>query len=114
MVRSNFDRIVANIRTFQTLKKKRGIQRPELYFNYVAQRTNVAEMAAFVELASSLGVRFINFIHLIDGDEAVDSSESLVNCPDLLLPNLSEAKEVATRSGIVLYVSPALESMNCD
>ena len=65
-------------------------------------------MPAFIELAHDLGVRFVNFIHLIDGDDVVDASENLINHPELLAPNIANAKEAAARRGIVLYVSPAL------
>ena len=65
-------------------------------------------MPAFIELARDLGVRFVNFIHLIDGDDVVDASENIVNRPDLLAPGIADAKEAAARYGIILYVSPAL------
>ena len=104
---SSFTRIINNIRDFQQLKKERGTQKPEIYFNYVTQKSNVAEMPAFVELANDLGVRFVNFIHLIDGDDVVDSSESLTNYPELLVPNVIAAQATAKRLGVSLYVSPA-------
>ena len=65
-------------------------------------------MRAFIELAHDLGVRFVNFIHLIDGDDVVDASENLINNPELLAPNIADAMEAAVRHGIALYVSPAL------
>ena len=65
-------------------------------------------MPAFIELAHDLGVRFVNFIHLIDGDDVVDASENLINHPELLAPNIADAMEAAVRHGIALYVSPAL------
>jgi MoaA/NifB/PqqE/SkfB family radical SAM enzyme/GT2 family glycosyltransferase len=111
MLKSNFTEIVENIREFQKLKRERGTTKPEIYFNYVAQKINVADMPAFIELAHELDVRFVNFIHLIDGDEAVDTSENLVNYPHLLTANLAKAKQAAERLGVHLYVSPAYESV---
>ena len=111
MLGCNFTRIIDNIRGFQQLKKERGTQKPEIYFNYVTQKSNVADMPAFVELAHDLGVRFVNFIHLIDGDDVVNSSESLTNYPDLLAPNVIEAQATAKRCGVTIYVSPAYEEI---
>jgi hypothetical protein len=70
-------------------------------------------MPDFVDLAHTLDVRFVNFIHLIDGDEAVDTSENLTSYPDLLVPAVVEAKERAKRHSIVLYVAPAYEESTC-
>jgi MoaA/NifB/PqqE/SkfB family radical SAM enzyme len=92
---------------FQRLKEERGSAKPEIYFNYVTQKANAHEMPAFVDLAHELGVKFVNFIHLIDGDEAVDKSESLANHPELVVPNVIQAQERAEQLGILLYVSPA-------
>jgi MoaA/NifB/PqqE/SkfB family radical SAM enzyme len=111
MVKSNFDRIVFNIRSLQQLKKERGTAKPEIYFNYVTQKSNVGDMPAFVDLARDLGVRFVNFIHLIDGDAAVDKSENLLRYPELLVPNVILARQKATDHGVVLCVSPAYEEI---
>ncbi|TMJ05912.1 MAG: glycosyltransferase [Alphaproteobacteria bacterium] len=111
MLKSDFARIVDNIRGFQQLKRERGVAKPEIYFNYVAQKSNAAEMPDFIDLAHALDVRFVNFIHLIDGDEAVDASENLASYPDLLVPTVLEARERAKRRGIVLYVSPAYDEI---
>ncbi len=68
-------------------------------------------MPAFVELAADLGVTFVNFIHLIDGDEAVDKGDNLINHPDLLVPNVLSAQAKAKEQGVVLNVSPAYEEV---
>ena len=107
MLKSNFSKIIANIETFVGLMKEQDRTRPEIYFNYVAQRDNARDMPDFIDLASRLGVRFVNIIHLIDGDAAVDKSQNLVDDPGLLVPNVLEAQERARRSGVNLFVSPA-------
>ena len=111
MIKSNFDRVIANIRDFQSLKQERGLATPEIHFNYVTQRSNAADMPAFIDLAASLGVRFVNFIHLIDGDAAVDKSDNLINHPDLLVPNVLAAQGKARKLGVVANVSPAYEAV---
>jgi MoaA/NifB/PqqE/SkfB family radical SAM enzyme/GT2 family glycosyltransferase len=107
MEKSNFERVVANIRGFQALKKERRTSQPEIYINYVTQKKNVGDMPAFVDLAHELGIRFINFIHLIDGDSVVDKSENLLNHPELLIPNVRLAKTRAEELGVTLNISPA-------
>ena len=111
MLRSNFDRIIDNIRTLQRLKSTRAQSKPEIYFNFVGQTTNVGDMPAFIDLAADLGVRFVNFIHLIDGDPAVDKARNLAHFPGILVPNLKEAKRRATLRGVSLSVSPAFEDV---
>lgn len=111
MLKSSFERIIANIRAFQKLKRQRGTAKPEIYFNYVTQKSNAADMPAFIDLASDLGVRFVNFIHLIDGDAAVDKDDNLINHPDLLVPNVLEAQRRARKLGVNLNVSPAYEAI---
>jgi MoaA/NifB/PqqE/SkfB family radical SAM enzyme/GT2 family glycosyltransferase len=108
---SDFDRIVRNIRGLQKMKKLAGTDKPEIYFNYVGMRSNVADLPDFVDLAADLGVRHIHFIHLIDGDEAVDSSQSLVSAPELLLRFVPQAKERADKHGLNLYVSSAYQEV---
>ena len=111
MQKSNFERIVANIRALQTLKRERALSKPEIYFNYVTQKANAAEMPAFVDLAHELGVRFVNFIHLIDGDAAVDKNDNLLKYPELLVKSVRLAEERARQTGVILNVSPAYQEV---
>ena len=106
---ARFDRVVSNIRGLQAHKNRIGSDKPELYFNYVGMKVNVADLPDFVTLAAELGVKHVHFIHLIDGDEVVDKAESLIACPELLWRYVPEARERAARLGVNLYVSPAYE-----
>jgi MoaA/NifB/PqqE/SkfB family radical SAM enzyme len=108
MLKSDFDRIISNIRGLQDLKRERRTQTPIVYFNYVAQRANVGDIPAFIELSHSLGVHNVNLIHLIDGDPAVDRATNLEHLPDVLCTSLEEAVAKATSHGISLSISPAL------
>jgi radical SAM protein with 4Fe4S-binding SPASM domain len=111
MLKSNFDRVLANIRDLQLLKKQRRSSKPEIYFNYVAQRRNVHDLPAFVDLAHDLGIKFINVVHLIDGDSAVDKADSLLEQREVLAAHIGEARAKAERKGIVLSISPAYEEV---
>jgi glycosyltransferase involved in cell wall biosynthesis len=111
MLRSKFDKVVENIRGLQALKKEYGTNKPDLYFNFVSQLANVHEMGDFISLAGELGVRHVNIIHLIDGDEAVDKDANLVRYPDLLAPNVREAIRRGKELGVNVYVSPAYKDL---
>lgn len=107
MLKSNFDRVLENIRILQSVKREHGTTRPEIYFNFVSQLANVREIPDFVDLAVSLGVLHVNIIHLIDGDSAVRKEDNLVRYPSLLVPSVREAQRRAKASGINLVISPA-------
>ena len=107
MLKSNFERVIENIRVLQEVKRNRGTTRPEIYFNFVSQLANVREIPDFVDLAASLSVRHVNIIHLIDGDEAVRKEDNLVRYPELLVPNLREAQRRAAAKDVNLSISPA-------
>ena len=108
---SQFDRIINNIRALQSLKRIKGLTRPEIYFNYVGMRINIHELPDFIALAADLGVRFVNLFHLLDGDSAVDKSENLSNHPRLLQEAVARARGQASIRGVSLFVSPAYEDI---
>lgn len=107
MLRSNFERVLQNIRTLQALKVEYGTMKPDLYFNFVSQLKNIHELPDFIDLAADLGVKHVQVIHLIDGDEAVDRESNLVRYPELLVPNVREAQRRGKTKGINVIVSPA-------
>jgi len=106
MRKSDFERVLSNIRTLQARKKDRRIEKPEIYFNFVSQRANVDEIPAFMDLAADLGVKHVFVIHLIDGG-LDDKSTNLIHYPELLGPAIVEAKRRATANGINAYISSA-------
>lgn len=107
MLKSDFNRVVENIRVLQEIKRERGMSLPEIYFNFVSQLSNVREIPEFIDMAARLGVRHVNIIHLIDGDEAVCKEDNLVRHPELLIPSVREGKRRAMAAGINLVISPA-------
>ena len=111
MRKSDFERVVANIRGLQALKRERGAEKPMIYFNFVSQLANAKEMPDFVELSAELEVKHVNLIHLIDGDEAVDKLTNLVHYPELLVPNLIRARELGKKLGINVYISSAYSEL---
>ena len=107
MLKSDFNRVIENISALQEIKRDRGVSLPEIYFNFVSQLSNVHEIPEFIDLAARLGVRHVNIIHLIDGDDAVCKEDNLVRHPKLLIPSIREGKRKAMAAGINLVISPA-------
>jgi MoaA/NifB/PqqE/SkfB family radical SAM enzyme/GT2 family glycosyltransferase len=111
MRRSDFNRVVNNIRNLQRLKQERGLSKPEIYFNYVGMRMNIEDFPDFMDLAADLGVRFVNLIHLLDGDQVVDKSQNLVHYPEILKRCVTEARARSLKNSVYLFVSPAYEEV---
>jgi MoaA/NifB/PqqE/SkfB family radical SAM enzyme len=107
MRRSSFRRILSNIRDLQDAKRRARTAKPEIYFNFVAQRSNLEEIPAFVALAADLEVKIIHIVHLIDGGTGVDKSANPIHFPDVLRRVLSEAIVKAKELDIDLRISPA-------
>jgi radical SAM protein with 4Fe4S-binding SPASM domain len=106
MRKANFDRVIANIRNLQALKRERGQVTPRISINFVSQLANGHEIPAFVDLASDLDIDYLNIVHLIDGGLA-DKSWNLIYHPHILGPALIEAKRRAEGRRLTLYISPA-------
>jgi len=111
MRKSDFDQVIANIRTLQQLKAEKCVSHPAVQINYVGQRINIEELPDFIALAASLGIRTVHFVHLLDGAAEVDASSSLVHYPGLLVRYVKAARDEAQRTGVALYVSPAYQQV---
>jgi glycosyltransferase involved in cell wall biosynthesis/molybdenum cofactor biosynthesis enzyme MoaA len=111
MRKSDFGRVISNIRKLQEIKRARGTSSPEIYFNYVAQCVNIDDFPAFIDLAGDLNVKFVNLIHLIDGDEAVDESQNPALYPDNLVRVVQAARRRAEQRQVILNVSPAYATL---
>jgi len=101
---ADFDRVIANIKTLQQVKKAKGSTTPIVQVNYVGQRDNVEELPAFIRLAASLGIASVSFVHLLVS-AYVEERSSLVHWPAELARAVREARKVAKAVGVLLYVS---------
>ena len=70
---------------------------------------NVRDIPDFVNLTHDLGVKHLNIIPLIDGDEVVNKADNLVYHPDLLVPNVTEAVRRGKALNVNVYVGPAYQ-----
>lgn len=109
MEKSDFDKIIAGMKKLKKARKEAKISKPCVHVNYVVQKENIHEMPDFVDLAEDIGVDHVNFIHLIDGDEAVDKARNPLNFPDELTENLARTRERARERGLSIAISPALQ-----
>jgi putative metalloenzyme radical SAM/SPASM domain maturase len=62
---ANFDDVVARIELLNRAKQEQASQTPRLGFEFVAMRSNVAELPRIVDLAASHGVAFIIVSNLL-------------------------------------------------
>jgi MoaA/NifB/PqqE/SkfB family radical SAM enzyme len=99
---AKFKTVVDNIIKLQEMKRRRGIDLPELQFATVISRHNVREMLGVVKLAKKLGIRRIVFTDMIMVNP--ENAELSVAKTDLLLENMQRAKEFGNKAGIeILY-----------
>lgn len=99
-----FNRLLANIQTFNRLKDRLGANRPVLDFNFVLMRSNIAELPAVVRLAHSLNVRRVTAIHMVPYRFAAGDTraESLFEHQALCDRMLKETAELAGKLGVAV------------
>ena len=85
-----FDRVLANVRAFQEMKRRAASDLPHLFMNFVLMRRNVGEIAPYLELCRDLGAEDVTFVHVIPRSR--ENAESLINAPDLYEKAYIEAK----------------------
>jgi len=100
-----FDRVLANVRAFQEMKRRAGSEIPHLFMNFVMMRRNAAEIAPFLELCRDLGAEDVTFVHVMPRSR--DNADSLINAPELYEKVYSDAKRFVERSAMrVLLPAP--------
>jgi len=86
-----FDRVLANARAFQEMKRRTGGQLPHLFMNFVLMRRNVGEIVPFLELCRDLGAADVTFVHVMPRSR--ENAESLIHAPDLYEKAYAAAKQ---------------------
>lgn len=108
MQKSNFDAIIDGMLKLKKAKEQANKSKPSVHVNYVVQVENIREMPDFIDLAIKIGVNHVNFIHLIDGDKAVDKERNPLNDLDVLAEYLERTRKRAQECGLSITISPAL------
>jgi radical SAM protein with 4Fe4S-binding SPASM domain len=100
-----FDRVLANVRAFQEMKRRAGSQLPHLFMNFVLMRRNVGEIAPFLGLCRELGAEDVTFVHVMPRSR--ENAESLVNAPEFYEKAYAEAKRIVEGAAMrVLLPAP--------
>ncbi|MGB8645669.1 MAG: radical SAM protein [Anaerolineae bacterium] len=106
-VGSKWEKVIANIRRLQEMKKTRGSDRPRLMLAFVVQKTNLAEIPAFIDLAHELGVSEVQFQELVlifpDMEKDAIHQEALQHEADRVI---DEARRKADAYGMRLFNPP--------
>ncbi len=108
-VHADFTRVMANIAGLNRLKVSLGSRKPELEFNFVAMRENIAELPRLVRLAAGLGVVQINVFPLLAHTREL-CGQSLYFAPDLSDASTVAAMEEARALGVKLNAPPLFGS----
>lgn len=102
---ADFTRVMANIRGLARLKAALGSRKPDLEFNFVAMRGNIAELPRLVRLAAGLGVSKINVFPLLAHTPEL-AAESCFFAPEASDEATLAAQEEARAAHIALNTPP--------
>jgi len=96
-----FPRVVKTIGEIAEIKKKRGVERPYMRFQFVVQKENYKEAPALVRLADSLGVGAVYFkpLEVLRIEERVGDLMGGVGY-DEMRESLAEARAVSRSLGV--------------
>ena len=87
-----FDKVLANARALQEMKRRAGSDLPYLFTNFVLMRRNVDEVVPFLEICRDLAVTDVTFVHVMPRSR--ENTESLINTPELYEKVYHEAKRL--------------------
>jgi radical SAM protein with 4Fe4S-binding SPASM domain len=100
-----FDRVLANVRLLQEMKRRAGSELPHFFMNFVVMRRNVGEIAPFLRLCRDLGAADVTFVHIMPRSR--ENGESLVNAPEIYERAWNDAQPVIASSPMrVLLPAP--------
>ncbi len=106
-VGSKWEKVLGNIRRLQEMKKARHSQYPRLMLAFVVQKSNLAEIPAFIQLAHELEVSEVQFQELVlifpDMEKDAIHGEALQREADRVI---DEARRQADRYGMRLFNPP--------
>ena len=103
----NWDRLMANLRGLQRIKRELGSQTPRLELTFVLMRRNIAELPDLVELAAELGAYSVNAVHMVPFEGLDMASESCSLVKETTNEMLVRARARAEACGL-LFGAPAL------
>jgi radical SAM protein with 4Fe4S-binding SPASM domain len=100
-----FEKVLANARQLQEMKRAAGSDKPHLFSNFVLMRRNLGEVLAYLDLCARLGVEDVTFVHV--APRLRENAESLLHEPRRYVDVYAQAKERAGALGLrVLLPAP--------
>jgi len=106
---ADFNKVVANLRMLQALKKQQGIFYPAITIQSVAMRRNIEELPDIVRFAADLEITQIRVTYITVSTKGLEE-ESLYHHKDLANRVFDEAQKLAKRRHINLYLPPRFDS----
>jgi radical SAM protein with 4Fe4S-binding SPASM domain len=74
---AKWDTVIGNLKSLRDQKAARKLSLPRLHMSFVMMRSNIQELAQFVELAAELDAAVVHFTHLVPYDSLGTITESL-------------------------------------
>ena len=106
-VGGDWERLMANLRMLQRIKKEVGSERPHVELAFVMMRSNIRELPRFVELAHELGAGSATANHMVPFQPLATAGESCWRIKETTNEMLRRARDTAARLGLP-FPSPQL------
>ena len=109
-VKSDYERIVGNIKALKKLRDRANARYPRFLFNYVIMRSNLHETLDFLDMCKELGADLVDFRHVVPTQYWDIEDEKLENFPHIF--NAYRERIVAKAKSLALdvVISPPMES----
>lgn len=105
-VNSDFDGLLASIRSLKKIMKEKSVLTMHLHIVYLMLKDNISEVPLLIDLALDLGIKEIVLIHITHVTNAWQDNVKVFSCKEELpLPEaIEEAKLKAKKKGITLTI----------
>ncbi len=111
--RSDFQRVIGNIRKLSEIKRELGVKHPVIKLNMTLMNENLGEVTPFIEMASRLGAEIVHFgllnpfkeYRIENEDFIFNYQEQMIDTDSVIFKKtIEQAKQRAAESNIKLYL----------
>jgi len=95
-----WDRLMRNLRDFQSIKRELGSQTPHLELTFVMMKTNIGELPEFIDMAAELGANSVNATHMVPFERLGIAYESCSLVKETTNEMLMKARKRARELGL--------------
>lgn len=103
-VGANYDKVVANIKMFASMKQRHAVSLPQVNLWFTLMKRNLSELIPLIELAKGWGINAIICNPVVVFREEL-RGESLFYCKELANERCSEARVIAQKVGLT-FIAP--------